>query len=87
MAENHFDVADSLISKADALGVEYGIWYTGDTPRKARRDLERKRNAALAEPIKPSQLLTPDWAGRRQEGPRRPIRSRDMRPSRPATSN
>ena len=55
MAENRFDAAEALISKAEALGMNYGIWYTGDTPRKARRDLDRKRDAALAEASKPNQ--------------------------------
>ena len=69
MAENHFDLADSLISKADALGVNYGIWYAGDTPRKARHDLEIKRNAAVAEATRPSQLLTPIGLGGDKKAP------------------
>ena len=69
MAENRFDVADSLISKADALGVDYGTWFVGDTPRKARRDLERKRNDAVAEANKPSQLLAPLGLGGDQKSP------------------
>ena len=35
-----------LISQAEALGVQYSVFYMGDTPKKARRDLERKRNAS-----------------------------------------
>ena len=59
MSENDLDAADSLISKAESLGVQYGPFYMGDTPKKARRDLERKRNAAAAEPAKPSGLFAP----------------------------
>ena len=69
MAENRFDLAEALISKAEALGINYGIWYQGDTPRKARRDLDRKRNAALAEASKPSQLLTPMGLGGDKKAP------------------
>ena len=57
IAENDFAVADSLISQADALGVKYSIFYQGDTPERARRDLERKR--ASATPAKPSGLFSP----------------------------
>jgi len=46
MGENDFATADSLIAKAEALGVSYNALYMGDTPKKARRDLERKRAAA-----------------------------------------
>ncbi|MCE5269543.1 MAG: hypothetical protein LLG00_16830, partial [Planctomycetaceae bacterium] len=57
MAENDLDVAESLIAKAESLGVQYSPLYMGDTPKKARRDLERKRNAAAA-PSKPSRLFS-----------------------------
>ncbi len=57
MAEKDFVAADSLISQAETLGVKYSIFYTGDTPDRARRDLERTRNGAAA--AKPSGLLSP----------------------------
>ena len=41
--ENNLTAAESLISQAEALDVQYGPFYFGDTPKKARRDLERKR--------------------------------------------
>lgn len=57
MAENDFAVADSLISQAEALGVRYGALYMGDTPKKARHDLERNRNASGAASPKSGALL------------------------------
>ncbi len=57
MAENDLTAAESLIAQAEALGVEYNSFHLGDTPKKARRDLERKRSAAG--PTKPSQLFSP----------------------------
>ncbi|MGD0382783.1 MAG: hypothetical protein ABSA77_04615, partial [Thermoguttaceae bacterium] len=57
MAENDLIAAESLIAQAEALGVEYNSFHLGDTPKKARRDLERKRSAAG--PTKPSQLFSP----------------------------
>ncbi len=57
MAENDLAAAESLIVQAEALGVEYNSFHLGDTPKKARRDLERKRSAAG--PTKPSQLFSP----------------------------
>ncbi len=57
MAENDLQAAESLIAQAEALGVEYGSFHLGDTPKKARRDLQRKRSAAA--PTKPSQIFSP----------------------------
>jgi general secretion pathway protein D len=57
MAENDLTAAESLIAQAEALGVEYNAFHLGDTPKKARRDLERKRSAGR--PTKPSQLFSP----------------------------
>ncbi|HEY4760777.1 MAG TPA: hypothetical protein VIH42_09375, partial [Thermoguttaceae bacterium] len=57
MAENDLTAAESLIAQSEVLGVEYGAFHMGDTPKKARRDLERKRSAAG--PTKPSQIFSP----------------------------
>jgi general secretion pathway protein D len=59
MAENDLDAAEALVSQAEALGLSYGPLYTGDTPKKARRDLEQKRSAAKGPPPRPSQLFAP----------------------------
>jgi general secretion pathway protein D len=60
MAENNLAAAETLISQAEALGVQYNIFYMGDTPKKARRDLERKGGASSgAAPTKPSQMFSP----------------------------
>ncbi len=64
MAENDLPAAEALISRAEALGVTYHPLYMGDTPKKVRRDLERKRNSAAAVPGKPSQLFSPMTAKR-----------------------
>jgi general secretion pathway protein D len=48
MDENDLVTADALISRAEALGVKYSIFHRGDTPHKARRDLEQKRNGGSA---------------------------------------
>ncbi len=69
MAENDLDAADSLISKAESLGAKYGPFYMGDTPKKARHDLERKRNAAAAEPAKPSRLFSPFTSDKDKKAP------------------
>lgn len=58
MDENNLTAADSLVAQAEALDVQYNAFYIGDTPRKVRRDLDRKR-ATQASPAKPSQLLAP----------------------------
>jgi general secretion pathway protein D len=58
MDENNLSTAESLIANAEALNVEYSAFnLTADTPKKARKDLERKRGAMA--PAKPSQLFSP----------------------------
>jgi general secretion pathway protein D len=61
MAEKDFVAAESLISQADTLGVKYNIFYQGDTPEKARRELDRRRNSVS--PAKPNGLFAPLSAG------------------------
>jgi general secretion pathway protein D len=58
MNENNFSAAESNIAQAETLNVEYSAFnLTGDTPKKLRKELERKRNAAM--PAKPSQFFSP----------------------------
>ncbi len=83
MAENNLTAADSLISQAEALGVQYNFFYMGDTPKKARRDLDRKRNTAAGSPTKPSQIFTPSGSNANKRTSRPPIPSRAGPPIRP----
>src|SRR5690242_4095608 len=43
MAEQNWEAADSLVSRAEAMNVKFGMFFIGDTPQKARRDLQLKR--------------------------------------------
>ncbi|MBN1394317.1 MAG: hypothetical protein JW959_04790, partial [Pirellulales bacterium] len=67
MDENDLATAETLIAKAEALDVQYGWYYTGDTPKKARRDLERKRRSSS--PVKPSKLFAPFGANKNKQAP------------------
>ena len=69
MSENDLDTAGALIAQAEALGVQYGIFHLGDTPKKARRDLERNRKTSTATPIKPSQIFAPLGLGGSKKTP------------------
>ena len=40
MKSGKFETADSLISRAEAMNVEYGLFHIGDTARKARKDFD-----------------------------------------------
>ncbi|HKD36365.1 MAG TPA: hypothetical protein VKB78_06175, partial [Pirellulales bacterium] len=42
MAEGHLQVADSCISRAEALNPKYSIFHIGDTPAKCRADLNKR---------------------------------------------
>jgi general secretion pathway protein D len=68
MGENDFAAAEALIAKAEALDVSYGTFYMGDTPKKVRRDLERKQ--ASASPTKPSQIFSPLGGNKNQSSPK-----------------
>lgn len=54
MEDGDLEVADSLLSRAEKLGVRFGVLHLGDTPKKARRDLERLRKSAPAGTDRPS---------------------------------
>ena len=45
MQEGNLETADSLVTRAEASKAVYGIFHTGDTPKKARRDLDKLRDA------------------------------------------
>jgi general secretion pathway protein D len=45
MQEGNLETADSLVARAEASKAVYGIFHTGDTPKKARRDLDKLREA------------------------------------------
>ena len=56
IAEAHYETADSLISRAEAMKVEFGLFHVGDTPKKARRDLEAaKHQGKRPAPQRPGQ--------------------------------
>ena len=68
MDEKDWKAADALVSKAEALDVQYGRLYMGDTPKKARRDLERSRNSS-GSLIKPSKLFAPFQLNKDKKAP------------------
>ncbi len=50
LAEGNLETADSLISRAESLNVAYGLFHMGDSPKKARRDLEKARESRGGKP-------------------------------------
>jgi general secretion pathway protein D len=58
MKEGNLETADSLIVRAENIPVAYNMMYMGDTPKKARRDLNRIRTPQT--PKKPSDLFVPE---------------------------
>jgi general secretion pathway protein D len=53
--ENNLGLADSLVSRAEALHVDYGMFHVGDTPKKARHDLDALKKMTRSEAKPPSQ--------------------------------
>ena len=59
IAEDNLEAASSLVSEASSLAVDYGRLYTGETPQKVQRDLDRKLQAAGNFPHGLGQLFSP----------------------------
>jgi general secretion pathway protein D len=62
MKQNDLAAADALVSQAEALNVQYPAIYLGDTPAKARRDLERMKSAG-GNPSLAERLFAPLGSG------------------------
>lgn len=58
MAENNLDAAETLIVQAESLGVKFSPLTIGDTPAKARRDLQRMRESHSDSSADQGNLLT-----------------------------
>ncbi|HEY1784091.1 MAG TPA: hypothetical protein VGG30_01035, partial [Pirellulales bacterium] len=71
IAEGHYETADSLISRAEAMKVEFGLFHVGDTPKKARRDLEAaKHQGKRPAPQRPGQKARQDSAAEQAQASR-----------------
>lgn len=63
MKEGKLELADSLVSRAEKLNVSYGRLHLGDTPKKARGDLNRLLKSKGGSPQLPSQKFQPEAPG------------------------
>jgi hypothetical protein len=84
MKAGQFEAAESLISKAEALKVNYGSLYLGKTPKKARDDLQRRR-AGANRAKRPSELFAQrdESADKQADGQRDPFANRAAPAGRP----
>jgi general secretion pathway protein D len=73
MAENDLGAAEALIAQAESLGVDYNLFYMGDTPKRARKDLEQRKATAAAPAGNP-----PFGSGRNDTPPADPFAGRNM---------
>lgn len=60
MHDGNLETADSLISRAEAMNVDFSLFHVGDTPKKARHDLEQRRKASRPENKRPSERFKPE---------------------------
>jgi len=58
MKEGRFETADSFITRAEQIGVTFGVLHIGDTPRKARHALDKAMKKARQQPTRPSQRFS-----------------------------
>ncbi|HXT60959.1 MAG TPA: hypothetical protein VN699_20130, partial [Pirellulales bacterium] len=65
MKEGRLETADSLVSRAEAMDVRYSKLHLGDTPKKARADLNRvlKSKGGVKLPSEKFQAVGPDGDG------------------------
>jgi len=63
MAEEKLQMADSLVSRAEAMNVSYGRLHLGDTPKKSRADLNRLLKSKGGQAQLPSQKFQPEAPG------------------------
>ncbi|HEV3003786.1 MAG TPA: hypothetical protein VGX78_04965, partial [Pirellulales bacterium] len=74
MKDGNFETAESLIDKAEGVNVNFPKVYLGDTPKKARTDLERRKVRA-GKGNRPSQLY-PSRGDEAADAPRDPFAGR-----------
>jgi len=74
--------AELLISQAEALNVDYSMVFFGDTPRKLRKELDRKRSAAPKSSLLPSGLFP--FGSKKEAAPRDPFAAKTA--ARPAST-
>jgi general secretion pathway protein D len=67
MQQGDLGQANDCISRAEAMDVSLGVFHLGDTPKKARRDLERLR-AKAASSTRPARPKAPDAKGESASG-------------------
>ncbi|MEE8453075.1 MAG: hypothetical protein V3R99_14210, partial [Thermoguttaceae bacterium] len=64
IAEDNLDGAETLITQAEALEVQYSFrGLFANTPEKVRRELERKRSGTGTFPTLPSRIVSPKLLG------------------------
>ncbi|HVW39186.1 MAG TPA: hypothetical protein VHB99_17845, partial [Pirellulales bacterium] len=63
MKEGKLELADSLVMRAEKLNVSYGRLHLGDTPKKARADLNRLLKTSGGSTKLPSQKFQPEAPG------------------------
>ncbi|HVA51247.1 MAG TPA: hypothetical protein VNH11_33205 [Pirellulales bacterium] len=69
MNEGNLETADSLLGRAEKIPVTYGMMHMGDTPKKARRDLNGMRKRSSAGPKRPSELFAPEGREKQAKQP------------------
>ena len=42
MKDGNLETADTLISRAEAIPADYGLFHMGDTPKKCRQEYESR---------------------------------------------
>jgi general secretion pathway protein D len=80
MGEGNLELADSYITRAEKLAPKYGIFHVGDTPKKAREDLQKKLG------VKPAEKQKAGLFGAK-EPPQDPFAARRSEPSNMPANN
>ncbi len=58
--DGNLETADSLIARAEAMNVDFSLFHLGDTPKKARHDLDLRRKTPHTDARRPSERFKPE---------------------------
>ena len=81
LAENDLEGAEGLVRLAEATGAQFGPFHIGDTPKRLRKAIKKRRQAPAKSPKLPSQLFSPKLFGKKDATPAAdPFAGRDAAP-------
>jgi len=84
LAQNDLEGAEGLVRLAEATGAQFGPLHWGDTPKKVRKAIEKRRQASSKAFTLPSKLFSPKLFAKKDSTPKTdPFAKRNSSPQAP----